>query len=53
MEGVKEGQILVLVKMGIRKLSGRKIFDDEGFGDCRTFDIGFLSRNWGKVEDPT
>ena len=45
MEGVKKGRILVLVKVGIRKLGQRKVFGAEGFGECRTYDIGFLGRN--------
>jgi len=39
--------------VGIRKLGRLKVFGGEGFGDCRTFDIGFLVEKRGKIKDPT
>ena len=51
--GCQKRRILVLVKVGITYLSQRKVFGDEGFGECRTHDIGLLTRNRGKIKDPT
>ena len=34
----------MLVKVGIRKLGQREVFGDEGFGECRAHDIGFVGR---------
>jgi hypothetical protein len=38
---VSKNPVLEAFKMGIRKLGYWKVFGDEGFGECRTYDIGF------------